>query len=471
MKSFRSKLVLGFTMLTAAVAGLVCAWVYQTTAEALRMDIDRLVRDRAFVLARAATGENPRLQPWMEAFLETDRLGVRAQLVTVDGIVVSQSANLPTPLPFTGAAKGAAATNVSAYTETVKGTDGAAVRLATVPMAFYRDGQNVVLGYAQVGLPEAMRDSRLVVLRSGLIATVLASAIVAWLLAALLVQNWLRTVDAAAQSARRIGAGHQLRERLFVPSNEADLARLARAFNELLDHLESAHLTQQQFLADASHELRTPLTVLRGEIEVALRRDRSAAEYREVLESNREEIERLSRLTENLLALARSDAGEGMVANEPVELGALSQKVCQSLAARASVAGVQLEVQTGEPVWVRGDPLALERICWNLADNALRFSPAGESVKLRVSRDGETAVLSVEDAGMGISGEHLPHVFDRFYRVDKARARERGGAGLGLAIVKALVTGHGGEVAVSSRVGQGTTFTVRLPSTPAPDCE
>jgi heavy metal sensor kinase len=469
MKSFRSKLVLGFTLLTAAVTGLVCAWVYQTTAEALRIDIDRLVRDRAFVLARAATGESPRLQPWMEAFLETDRLGVLTQVVAVDGSVVSQSANLPAPLPFTEAAKGAAATSVSAFTETVKGGDGAAVRLATVPMTIYRDGKNVVLGYAQAGLPEAKRDSRLMALQSGLIATVLASAIVAWILAALLVQNWLRTVDAAAQSARRIGAGHQLRERLFVPSNEDDLARLARAFNELLDHLESAHITQQQFLADASHELRTPLTVLRGEIEVALRRDRSAAEYREVLESSREEIERLSRLTENLLALARSDAGEGLASREPVELVALCEKVSQSLAARATAAQVSLVVQSVDPVWVRGDPLALERVCWNLADNALRYSPAGESVTIRVTRDGETALLSVEDVGLGISEEHLPHVYDRFFRVDKARAREQGGAGLGLAIVKALVTGHGGEVSVSSAVGKGTTFTVRLPSAPAPD--
>lgn len=463
MKSFRARLVISFTLLTAAVAALLCGWLYQLTADALREDVDRLIRDRAYVLSRAVTGMSLRLQPWMEAILETDRLGIRAQVLDADGKVATQSANLATPLPFSEAAKGAAATSITAFTETLPGPDGTALRIATVPVSMFRDGKNVILGYAQVALPETVRDNRLHTLRLGFAVAVATSALAACALAAMLAQSWLRTVDAAAQSARRIGSGHNLRERLFVPANEDELSRLARAFNELLDRLESAHGTQQRFLADASHELRTPLTVLRGEIEVALRRDRPAADYREVLESSREEIERLSRLTENLLALARSDAGETLTASEPVELGTLCEKVRASLNARAEAAGVTLEIQAAEPLWVTGDPLALERICWNLADNALRYSPAGESVKLRLERAEAWASLQVEDAGLGISAEHLPHLFERFYRVDKARARQEGGAGLGLAIVKALVTAHGGEVRATSTVGKGSIFTVLLP--------
>lgn len=463
MKSFRARLVISFTLLTAAVTALLCAWVSQLTSDALRDDIDRLIRDRAYVLSRAVTGMSLRLQPWMEAILETDRLGIRAQVLDADGKVATQSANLAAPLPFSEAAKNAAATSITAFTETLPGPDGTAMRIATVPVSVFRDGKNVILGYSQVALPEAVRDSRLRTLRAGFGVAIATSALAACVLASLLVQGWLRTVDAAAESARRIGSGHNLRERLFVPANEDDLARLARAFNELLDRLESAHGTQQRFLADASHELRTPLTVLRGEIEVALRRERPAADYRDVLESSREEIERLSRLTENLLALARSDAGEALTAAEPVELGALCEKVRASLAARAAAAEVSIEIQAPEPLWVTGDALALERICWNLADNALRYSPAGETVTLRLERAGASASLQVEDEGLGISAEHLPHLFERFYRVDKARARQDGGAGLGLAIVKALVTAHGGEVRVASTVGKGSVFTVLLP--------
>lgn len=475
MKSFRARLVWGFTLLTATLTSVVCAWIYQSTAEALRLDVDRLVRDRAFVLSRAVTGSALRLQPWMEAFLETDRLGIQAQVLDASGAAVTRSANLPEALPLSGAARSAAATTVASFTETLSHPPGNLLRVATVPVTVFREGQNAVLGYAQVALPETRRTERLSTLRLGLGGAVLASSLAAWLLASLLVQNWLRTVDAAAESARRIGSSHNLRERLFVPPGEDNLARLARAFNELLDRLESAHLNQQRFLADASHELRTPLTVLRGEIEVVLRRERSAPEYREVLESSREEIERLSRLTGNLLELARSDAGESGTSRQPVELGALCDQVMRSLATRAEARQVTLalELHPDGPVWVQGDPLALERVCWNLADNALRYSPAGERVLLQVAREEETAILRVRDAGPGISAEHLPHLFERFYRVDQARVREHGGAGLGLAIVQALVSAHGGNVAVESTVGHGTVFTVRLPATaatpPAPE--
>jgi heavy metal sensor kinase len=253
---------------------------------------------------------------------------------------------------------------------------------------------------------------------------------------------------------------------LFVPKDEDEIARLARAFNELLDRLESAHGTQQRFLADASHELRTPLTVLRGEIEVALRRERPADEYREVLESSREEIERLARLTENLLSLARSDAGEGLVTREAVDLAALCVGVREAMSGMAEQKRMKLTVEASEAVFVNGDAGALERVCLNLVENAIRYSPAGENVTLQVVNENGEAVLSVSDTGPGIGAEHLPHLFERFYRVDKARSREQGGAGLGLAIVEALVKAHGGSVSVSGVVGQGTTFTIRLPLMP-----
>ncbi|MBL9145067.1 MAG: heavy metal sensor histidine kinase [Verrucomicrobiaceae bacterium] len=463
MKSFRARLVLSFTLLTAVVTALVAAWAYQSSAEALRDDTDRLLRDRAYVLSKSVTPMAMRLQPWMEAFLETDKTGLRVQVLDPDGAVLTQSANLTEALPLSSSAREASATNMSSFTETVKLKDGTSVRVASVPVTTYRDNRNTVIGFAQAAMPESTRDERLHAILMRLIGAVIAATLVAWLLATVLAKAWLRSVDAAAESAHRIGSGETLRERLFVPKDEDEVARLARAFNELLDKLEEAHGTQQRFLADASHELRTPLTVLRGEIEVALRRERPANEYREVLESSREEIERLTKLTENLLSLARSDAGESIATREPVDLVALCERVRDSLTAQAETKRIALTVDAPQPVWVNGDAVALERVCLNLVENAIRYSPAGESVMLRAMSEHDEAVLSVSDTGPGIGADHLPHLFERFYRVDKARSREHGGAGLGLAIVEALVKAHGGSVAVASTVGRGTTFMVRLP--------
>lgn len=463
MKSFRARLVLSFTVLTAVVSALVAAWVFQSSAETLRDDTDRMLRDRAYVLSKSVTPMAMRLQPWMEAFLETDKTGLRVQVVDPEGDVLTQSANLHEPISLSKPAREAAATNMSSFTETVTLRNGDVLRVASVPVTTFREGRNEVIGFAQAGLPVDMREAPLQSMQMRLVAAVVTATVVTWLLATLLASTWLRSVDAAAESAHRIGSGETLRERLFVPKGEDEIAKLARAFNELLDKLESAHSTQQRFLADASHELRTPLTVLRGEIEVALRRERSADEYREVLESSREEIERLARLTENLLALARSDAGECIATREAVDLSALCVQVRDTLAPHAHTKRIELKADSSGPVWVEGDADALERVLLNLVENAIRYSPPGESVTLHAISEGDTAVLSVIDTGPGIGAEHLPHLFERFYRVDKARSREHGGAGLGLAIVQSLVKAHGGTVTVSSSVGHGTTFVVTLP--------
>jgi len=198
-------------------------------------------------------------------------------------------------------------------------------------------------------------------------------------------------------------------------------------------------------------------------MDVALRRPRSHEEYTDVLQSSREEIERLSRLADNLLTLARADAGEALARREPVDVADVAADVCRKLAPLSEQRKVPLVCDAPEAAMVSGDAVALERVIFNLAENALRYTPPGEGATVRVTASDGEVVVEVADRGSGISAEHLAHLFERFYRVDKARSREFGGAGLGLSIVRTFAEAHGGRVEVRSEVGRGSTFTVRLP--------
>jgi heavy metal sensor kinase len=343
--------------------------------------------------------------------------------------------------------------------------EGRSYRVATHPRRDQWGGPVVMYAQALMALDDLhAREQRLRTwLFAGGLVMLSSGAAASWALSRL----WLRSVTVMEETARNLGAGDLGRRRLFVPSDDAELAALAGAFNNLLDRLEVAHTAQQRFTADASHELRTPLTILRGEIEVALRRPRSAEEYRDVLLSNKEEIERLSRLTENMLALAHVDVGDAVAQREPVNMAEVCSVVTAKLQPLAAEKGIALTLDApddGGALSVMGDRVALERVMHNLVENAIRYTPPDESVNVRLSKQDAQVRVDVSDSGSGIAPEHLPLLFDRFYRVDKARSRAHGGSGLGLSIVRALVEAHGGTVQVESQVGSGSTFTVRLPA-------
>ena len=228
--------------------------------------------------------------------------------------------------------------------------------------------------------------------------------------------------------------------------------------------MESLHTTQQRFVADAAHELGTPLAVLRGEMEIALRRERTAADYRAALESCREEIERLSRLSENLLALATADAGHALVHSAPCDAAEIARTVHGRFAPIACEKQVSFTLTAPGTLPWSADAVAIEQILGNLVTNALRHTPAGGSVALGVEKKSDATVFEIADTGEGIPSAHLPLLFARFHRVDKARTRSAGGAGLGLAIVKTLVEAHGGSVAVESQLNCGARFTCRFPT-------
>jgi heavy metal sensor kinase len=279
---------------------------------------------------------------------------------------------------------------------------------------------------------------------------------------AMLVKRALRPVDEIAASAERISS-QNLEERLPVPQTGDELERLSLALNRMMERLDSSFRYSRRFVADASHELRTPLTVLQGELESLVQQPGLSAEWRERAGSALEEVGRLSRIVEGLFAISRLDAGEAAADWAPLDLAQLAASTADQMSLLAEDKSISLKCETPQEVWVEGDKFRLKQVVVNLLDNAIKYTPGGGSVALRVGAADGRAVLEVADSGIGIPSSALPRVFDRFYRVDTARSREQGGAGLGLAIVKSICAAHQGSVAATSRPGEGSRFRVELP--------
>jgi two-component system, OmpR family, heavy metal sensor histidine kinase CusS len=275
----------------------------------------------------------------------------------------------------------------------------------------------------------------------------------------------LAPIDGMTRLARSMGLA-DLSRRLPVPSARDELSRLAEAWNEMLGRLEKSIDRIHRFTADAAHELRTPLTALRTTAELAVRREREANEYRESLEQVVTLSERMSHLLDALLALARGDDAMPVRTVGRVELRALVRSVCSEMRPMFASKGVDLALDASEglPV-VRGDAEGLERLLASLVENALKYTAAGGRVTIRVEGEGSEQVVEVSDTGCGIPAESLPHIFERFYRVDLSRDRRSGGHGLGLAIAQQIARFHDTEIEVRSTLGKGSCFRVRLPGT------
>lgn len=273
----------------------------------------------------------------------------------------------------------------------------------------------------------------------------------------------LAPVDEITETARSITA-ENLAGRLAVPSTGDELQRLSETLNEMIARLESAFKRISRFTADASHELRTPLAVMRTTAEVALRGEQPSGDHREVLEQIVAEVHRTSQLVENMLVIANADSGHGRFNLAPVDLAAAAGEACAEAAVLAREKGVRFDVRLpAVPIWVEGDVNALRRLFLILIDNAIKYTPMGGTCEVHLTERDGVAVGAVKDSGIGISSDDLPHIFDRFYRVDRARSRQAGGTGLGLSIGRWIATSHNGAIHVESEIDKGTVFEIRLP--------
>jgi signal transduction histidine kinase len=256
---------------------------------------------------------------------------------------------------------------------------------------------------------------------------------------------------------------NDLSRRIYVNTKD-ELGRLANTLNQMIDRLEKSFELQKQFTSDASHELRAPLAIIQAESTLSLQKERDPAAYRLSLETITQEVGHMAKIIDQLLLLARSDAGGELISFEETNLAELLKDLTSDITILCQDKGLSLELNAREDMIIMGDKGKLRRLFLNILDNAIRYTPSGGVISIGLSNKGKIALVAFKDTGMGISQEHIPHIFDRFYRVDKARSRSEGGSGLGLAICKQIVEVHGGEISVQSKVGKGTTFLIRLPS-------
>jgi heavy metal sensor kinase len=341
--------------------------------------------------------------------------------------------------------------------QTVEGFGEEGARMAVLPIE--AGGESYLVAVAEP-LHDLVEQVELIrrMFYVGLPATLLVAGIGGFLLA----KKSFSPVIEMSEQAQRIGATN-LQERLPVSNAKDELGRLATVFNELLSRLDRSFENMREFMADASHELRTPLSIIRGEADVALSQDRDPADYRESLTIIQDEARRLSRIVDDMLALARADAGQRPLNVQDFYLNDLVEEACRAMQVLAMRKGIALTLSPTEDVSFHGDEDLLRRLVINLLDNAIKFTPVGGSVSVQMVCEPNGVKIIVADTGVGIPAESAPYVFDRFYRVAKARSRAEGGSGLGLAIARWVAEAHQGSIDLVTSPGQGSKFTVYLP--------
>ncbi len=458
----------GSALLVTLVAFAVV--LYAVMARDLREQMDRSLEKAAAAAVQAIEQRGVGLSlPFEDLSADFPELAVLDkffQIFSPAGKVTIQSHNARRlDLPLSRNALEAAFVGRSTF-ESARFRGESPVRLLSVPI---RRGGTLV-NIVQVGtslhpVEHALRRMLAVFLVATPMALLVALA-GGWFLAG----RALKPVEAITQAAQRIAAG-DLTQRLTTPPSSDEIGRLAATFNDMIARLDASFRQVRRFSADASHELRTPLTVMKGETELALRRPRPAEDYRLVLESSLEEIDRMSRIVDELLFLARADLGDIVMESKPVRLDVLVEDIQRQATVLGQEHHVEVAIGTVEPVTVLGNELRLRELVLNLVDNAVKYSHGGGKVELTLRRDHDRnhnwARLSVVDQGIGIPSEAQARIFDRFYRTDEARTHCKKGTGLGLSICKWIAEAHHGRIEVQSRVGQGSQFSVLLPLTPA----
>jgi heavy metal sensor kinase len=464
--TLRGRLTLWYTGILTAMLALLGATSVMMLDHGLRNNLDDSLRSVARAIAESVR-RPPFFPPGIEDTLESmlgPQLAERFfQLLDRYGqpdprLVPRASSKLPLSAE---ALRNAERGQATLETVGLRPKSEKSFRLLTWPVVRNNATVNIVQVAMSLENVEATRSRFILILLILAPVALAGSALGGWFLA----RRALRPVDAMVEAARRIEA-EDLTKRIPDLSSDDELGRLAAVLNDMLARLERSFGAVRQFSGDAAHELRTPLTILKGEIEVALNSSDAPDEIRQALASCLEEVERLNSVVEDLLLMARMEGNALSARPTRVNLAEVLEDVAPALSELAARAGNSCTVSPAPPLWIEGYDSLIFRLVFNLAENAIKYTPAGGKIEIRLQQQNSSAVLEVKDDGPGIAPDAQEHVFDRFYRGDPAR--EGSGTGLGLALVRSVVHLHQGDIRVFSALGEGSCFRVVLPLAPNP---
>jgi len=457
IRSLRLRLTLWYVLLLAVILAGFSAGIYLTLRHNLYDSLDDSIRNRADTLLGVVQYDNAR--PTLAGRVSSGDPNAEESFVRVldasGGVTFANSAAVEDAPVDQQALDRALLGETGTRTVTV-GDETMRVRTLPIPH------DDLIGGVLEVGQSQDDLSDTLQALLLILAVAYPLTLATASFGGVFLAGRALSPIDRLTGLARRISA-EDLSQRLDLKLPDDEVGRLARTFDEMIARLDAAFRRQREFTADASHELRTPLTAIKGQVEVALGKPRDADSYREVIQVVNEEVDRMIRLVGSLLTLARADGGQIPTAAEAVNLPELVGAAVEQVRPAMDQRGVELQLEPGPAVTLRADEDLLLQLLLNLLDNAGRYTAPGGRVTVGWAVGNGQAEVWVRDTGEGIAPEYLPHIFERFYRVDKARSRAAGGAGLGLSICRWIAEAHGGSISVESAPGQGTAFTVTFP--------
>jgi len=478
-RSIRFKLTLWYVLILGILLISFSAFLYLTLSGSLYRDVDHKLRSLAEVIASESTSPLFKygfgtIDQTLEASMNLKPIGKFIQVLDESGRIGQKSDNLKSvQLPISLHALRNASKGLITY-ETNRSLRNTPLRIITFPIK--ENDQVTKIIQVASSLQDVEDVLRTLVLI--LIITVPSILMIASLGGLFLANKALKPVDQITQTARLI-TSQNLNQRIQTLKVKDEISRLIDTFNEMISRLDQSFRQVKQFTTDASHELKTPLTILKGEVEVGLRKQRLPHEYEQILQSNLEEINRMSKIVEDLLLLSKADIGEIRLIKEDIHLNRFIHGLIEQMKILAQPKSIRIETSNHqEEVHVLADPLRMRELFINLIENGIKYTEDGGKILITITKETHDpfgapfslgrssesfAHITVADTGIGIAKEDQEKIFDRFFRVDKARSREQGGSGLGLSICKWIVEAHQGQITVQSEPGKGSSFTVRLP--------
>ncbi len=463
-KSIRSRLTAWYVTLLGAILVIFSIFLDYFLSKRLYESVDNSLAVSATVVATSARmryrSPVPGLDQIFEEFLEVRNLNKFYRIYDGSGNVGSRSSNInASQFPLSEVAYADALKGNNTY-ETFLVDGKHPIRVITMPIIIEKKLANLV----QVGTSLDAVQGTLKNLRILLFAAVPSVLVLAALFARFMARRALKPISKIIQTARNIGKGRELSQRMPVLKIQDELGQLTLTFNEMMDRLENSFVQMRQFSSDASHELRTPLTVLKGQNELVLSKPRELEEYQDVIVSNLEEINYMSKVLEDLFILSKSDENQILLNCKRMDLRDLVDEVCKHAEVLAGEKDIRIIIACLESVKINGDEVRLRQMIWNILQNGIKYTQPRGELKVSLRDEGEFALLSIQDTGIGIPKNDLPSIFNRFYRVDKARSRDEGGSGLGLSICKYIAEAHKGRIDVESKLSVGSCFKIRIPT-------